>query len=137
MVVVHSTQLPGLRNLRGQKFCHPGLFYDRTERWTERFLKHFERTVIVPQCENETVSAAEIEAEALANFFSQACRPGSWSNDPEEDKRLSKIEHASCKSIPHLANRFSTLTCYFMIRRREISTFVRLVHVDDRLVRLR
>lgn len=91
VAVIRTTQPAGIHNLRNKKFCHPGLYYDRNERWTERFLKHFERTVIVPQCSNETASAAEIETESFANFFSQACRPGSWSNDPAEDKRLSNI----------------------------------------------
>lgn len=91
VVVVRSTHQNGLQGLNGLNFCHPGLIYDRTERWSERFLKHFERNVATPQCENkDSWSPAEIETDALAQLFKQACRPGSWSNDIQEDARLSK-----------------------------------------------
>lgn len=93
VVVVRSNHKNGIEGLKGLNFCHPGLFYDRTERWSERFLKHFERNVVTPECENkQTWSPAEIEVDALAKLFSQACRPGSWSNDVQEDARLSKIK---------------------------------------------
>lgn len=90
MVVVHSSHANGIAGLKGLNFCHPGLFYDRTERWTERFLKHFERNVVTPQCDDKDLwSPAEIETDALAQLFKQACRPGAWSNNIQEDARLS------------------------------------------------
>lgn len=91
MVVVRANHENGIKGLKGLNFCHPGLFYDRTERWTERFLKHFERNVVTPNCsDKDSWTPAEIETEALAKWFNQACRPGSWSNDVEEDAHLSK-----------------------------------------------
>lgn len=91
VVVVRANHENGIQGLKGLNYCHPGFFYDRTERWSERFLKHFERTIAPPQCEKkDSWSPAEIETETLANWFNQACRPGSWSNDVEEDARLSK-----------------------------------------------
>lgn len=92
MVVVKANHSGGLKGLKGLKFCHPGLYYDHAERWSERFLKHFERIVTSPDCEkasSESLSPAEIEVAALADFFDSGCRPGSWSNDPQEDQRLS------------------------------------------------
>lgn len=91
VVVVRSNHQNGIEGLKGLNFCHPGLIYGRAERWSERFLKHFERTVATPKCENkDSWSPAEIETDALAELFKQACRPGSWSNDVQEDARLSK-----------------------------------------------
>ncbi|GAB0090184.1 Transferrin [Sergentomyia squamirostris] len=88
VVVVHRNHTGGVSNLRGAKFCHPGLFYDHSQRWSERFLKHFERTVVQVECDRDGVSPAEIEASAMSRFFTSACRPGAWSNDRDEDARL-------------------------------------------------
>lgn len=66
------------------------MYYDRSERWTERFLKHFERIVAPPECKTQCPrSAAEIELDAIASYFGSGCRPGAWSNNPEEDRKLS------------------------------------------------
>lgn len=88
-----SSHQNGIDGLKGLNYCHPGLYYDRFERWTERFLKHFERTVTVTDCDHADASdtPAEIETSALAKFFGQACRPGTWSHNPEEDAALSKF----------------------------------------------
>ncbi|XP_055630432.1 transferrin-like [Toxorhynchites rutilus septentrionalis] len=87
VVVVPANHQGGLDGLRGSKFCHPGLHYGRQQRWSERFLKHFERSVAPATCV-ESQSAAEIETAALAVFFHSACRPGKWSNVPQEDAEL-------------------------------------------------
>ncbi|XP_058829124.1 transferrin-like [Topomyia yanbarensis] len=87
VVVVSSGHQGGLEGLRGKKFCHPGLHYGRQQRWSERFLKHFERLVVPAVC-GDLKSPAEIETAALANFFHSACRPGKWSNVPQEDAEL-------------------------------------------------
>lgn len=45
-------------------------------------------------CDNSsTASAAEIEVDAIAQFFGKACRPGAWSNNRNEDRRLSEFEN--------------------------------------------
>lgn len=87
VVVVPSSHQGGLDGLRGTRFCHPGLQYGRQQRWSERFLKHFERLVVPAEC-GELTSAAEIETAALSSFFGSACRPGKWSNVPQEDSEL-------------------------------------------------
>lgn len=92
MVIVKANHKGGIEGLKGKNYCHPGLYYDLSERWSERFLKHFERSVIIPDCNSPLTSPAEIEVEALAQHFGSACRPGVWSNNPEEDRRLSKIQ---------------------------------------------
>lgn len=48
-----------------------------------------------PDCEavgatGQGLSAAEIETLALTKFFRSACRPGTWSHNPQEDAELSK-----------------------------------------------
>lgn len=74
-------------SLFGANYCHPGLHYDRSDKWSERFLKHFEREVTKPICAD--VSMAEIEVATLSDFFGSSCRPGLWSSDRVEDARLS------------------------------------------------
>lgn len=87
VVVVSKHHVDGLAGLKGSQFCHPGLHYDRHQRWSERFLKHFERTVVPYDC-NSAKSPAEIEAIALSNFFKSTCRPGKWSNNLQEEAEL-------------------------------------------------
>lgn len=87
--MVRSDHKNGIDGLRNTNFCHPGYFYDKTRRWTERFLKHFERSVVATDCKDGT-SPAEIETAAFARFFRKACRPGQWSNNIVEDAKLSK-----------------------------------------------
>lgn len=89
VVIVRTDHINGIDGLRGAKFCHPGLFYDRTQRWSERFLKHFERTVVPVDCQLNFTSPAELEAAALASHFGETCRPGLWSNNVAEDDALS------------------------------------------------
>lgn len=92
VVIVRATHTNGLQGLKGLNYCHPGLHYDHADRWTERFLKQFERTVTSPDCESASTSSlspAEIEVATIAEHFGRACRPGAWSNNPEEDQKLS------------------------------------------------
>ncbi|KAJ6648602.1 Transferrin [Pseudolycoriella hygida] len=90
VVIVRAGHEGGIQGLKGYSFCHPGYHYSKTERWSERILKHFERTVAAPNCEGNLKSPAEIEVAALASFFKSACRPGLWSNNPREDEELKK-----------------------------------------------
>lgn len=88
VAIVRNDHVGGKANLRGMDFCHPGLHkHQRHERWTEAFLKHFEREVVQYDCEDGT-SPAEIEAAALSKHFNAACRPGSWSHNSAEDESL-------------------------------------------------
>lgn len=87
VVVVSAQHQNGLEGLRSARFCHPGLHYGRQQRWSERFLKHFERQVVPAGCVDPS-SPADIEAASLSRFFTSACRPGRWSNVPQEDAEL-------------------------------------------------
>lgn len=89
VAIVRSDHVDGLAGLRGLNFCHPGYHYSRGFRWTERFLKQFERTVAGTTCVDGQ-SPAEIEVNALDRFFNSSCRPGTWSHNIEEDVSLSK-----------------------------------------------
>lgn len=89
VVIVKSDHQGGTKGLRGKKFCHPGLFSDRTQKWSERFQKHFERTVVDVECVIDgRDSTAEVEASAMSRYFSEACRPGRWSANDQEDRAL-------------------------------------------------
>lgn len=105
VVVVSSGHQGGLEGLRGKKFCHPGLHYGRQQRWSERFLKHFERLIVPTTCD-DLKNAAEIETAALSKFFQSACRPGKWSNVPQEDAEL-KSKYPNLCELCHNANQCS------------------------------
>ena len=97
VVIVRGDHTGGIQGLRGKKFCHPGLFNDRAQKWSERFQKHFERTVVDVDCAIDgRTSTAEVEASAMARFFSDSCRPGSWSANKEEDLELKKRFPSLC-----------------------------------------
>lgn len=105
VVIVKSNYEGGTKGLKGLKYCHPGFYYGRTERWTERFLKQFERKILTSDCDSrlgKTGSPAEIEIATVANYFGPSCRPGAWSNNPQEDQRLSSFDvFFSCISNFH------------------------------------
>lgn len=88
VAIVRSEYAGGFDGLRGVDFCHPGLHYERHQRWTEKFLKHFERTVVPQNCSFDGTSPIETEVAAMSRFFNAACRPGAWSNNKEEDQTL-------------------------------------------------
>lgn len=97
VVIVRSTHFDGLRNLRGMDYCHSGLHMrQRHERWTEAFLKHFERHVTEYDC-SDGDSPAEIETAAVAKYFNTACRPGEWSHIESEDIRLKEKYPSLCQ----------------------------------------
>ncbi|ETN66054.1 transferrin [Anopheles darlingi] len=100
-VVVRSRHTGGLDGLRGLRYCHPGFQYTRTQRWTERVLKHFERLVVPATCEEGLHTATEIETAGLANFFGASCRPGLWSQIPKEDARLKDKYASLCSLCPN------------------------------------
>jgi hypothetical protein len=88
VVVVRNDHKGGIEGLKGIDFCHPGLHYERHQRWTESFLKFFERSLITPDCSFNETSPVENEVRSLSEFFNAACRPGAWSNNPLEDQML-------------------------------------------------
>lgn len=97
VAIVRADHVNGLQNLRGMDFCHPGLHqHQRHERWTESFLKHFERQVVPNDCDAGT-SPAEIEASSLASHFNAACRPGLWSNIEAQDAELKRKYSKLCE----------------------------------------
>lgn len=94
----------GIEQLRGLTFSHPGLFYDRAHRWSELFLKEFERTIAPTKCDivqNTTIE--ELEVASLQSFFSTGCRPGSWSSNSVEDARLKKKYPLMCQACDNPA----------------------------------
>lgn len=104
VAIVRINHSGGVNNLRGADFCHPGLFYERGHRWTERFLKHFERTLVSTNCSFDGSSAMELEVSGLSNFFNAACRPGTWSHDPKEDEYLKSKYPNLCSLCDNQSN---------------------------------
>lgn len=104
VVIVRSSHNGGLKGLEGLNFCHPGLQYDRSQRWSERFLKHFERTVAQVNCSIDGTSPAAMEAAALSRFFTSTCRPGVWSNNKQEDIELKEKHFNLCSLCDNPAN---------------------------------
>ncbi|XP_055390360.1 uncharacterized protein LOC129619238 [Condylostylus longicornis] len=100
VVIVRQTHQNGLDGLKGKKYCHPGFDYNPNEKWSERFFKHFERSVVTPKCEKNK-SPSELEVAALSQFFGDSCRPGIWSYDQNEDKELKKQYPSLCKLCPN------------------------------------
>lgn len=96
VVIVRSDHVGGAANLRGVDFCHPGLHYDRHQKWSEKFLKHFERSIVKTNCSFDGTSPVENEVRAMASFFNAACRPGTWSHNPQEDKKLKEKYSKLC-----------------------------------------
>ncbi|XP_053679397.1 transferrin-like [Anopheles nili] len=99
-VVVRSTHTGGLDGLRGLRYCHPGFHYSRTQRWTERVLKHFERLVVPAKCDDfHTIT--EMEAAGVSQFFGDSCRPGLWSHIPKDDADLKQKYAKLCSICPN------------------------------------
>lgn len=91
VVVKNERYVGGIENTRGMRYCHPGLHYTRSQRWSEEFLKSFERNAAEIDCNlNKNATTAEMETAALSKFFQGACRPGTWSTNEQEDAYLSK-----------------------------------------------
>ncbi|XP_052871790.1 transferrin-like [Anopheles cruzii] len=103
-VVVRSRYTGGVDGLSGLRYCHPGLHYGRTQRWTERVLKHFERRVVPTPCDDNLHTATEIETAGLSKFFGQSCRPGLWSQIPKEDASLKEKYSSLCAMCPNKAS---------------------------------
>lgn len=109
-MVVKSDHQNGVSGLQDTNFCHPGYIYGKPNRWTERFLKHFERNVVTVDCKEDGTSPAAIETAAFARYFKKACRPGSWSNNIVEDAELSKF-------IKIVLLRYSKISIYNQIQK--------------------
>lgn len=88
-VVLVRKDITSFEGLKNKRYCHPGLFYSSSQKWTEYVLKYFERNVSLPNCQSD-MTAVEIEVSSLNSFFGRSCRPGTWSFDPKEDAALSK-----------------------------------------------
>lgn len=100
VVVVRKPLFKGGKDsVQGLTFCHPGFHYSRAQRWSERFLKDFERTVAETKCDIVTnATIEELEVATVRNFFNTACRPGTWSHNPIEDARLKQKYPQLCEA---------------------------------------
>ncbi|KAF9416625.1 hypothetical protein HW555_006055 [Spodoptera exigua] len=99
VAVVPINHTNGLEGLRGGVYCHPGL--DETDlRWSPRVLKTLEQMAArTDRCQDVNTAgktAEEMEVDTLNNFFSAACRPGTWSYNETVDANLKSRYSSLC-----------------------------------------
>lgn len=91
VAVVPNSHTNGLEGLRGGVYCHPGLGQSDV-RWSPRVLKTLEelaaRTDRCSEIDVAQKTADELEVHTLSQFFSAACRPGTWSSNSSVDANL-------------------------------------------------
>ncbi|XP_043790725.1 transferrin isoform X3 [Apis laboriosa] len=85
MVVIVSKNVRNIWDVKGKRFCHPGL--DTTDDWTNSFSTYFEEWIIPRNCDpNKTL--LEDRMNGLSNFFETACIAGPWTADTIYDSKL-------------------------------------------------
>ncbi|XP_031843112.1 transferrin 3 isoform X2 [Nomia melanderi] len=85
MVVLVNKDVKSIWNLKGKRFCHPGL--DTVDKWTKAFSTYFEKWIITKECDPEK-TLLENRINGLSNFFQAACIAGPWSADTTFDSKL-------------------------------------------------
>lgn len=87
-VVDNEAGINSPQDLRGAKFCHPGV--GLTSHWTDVLANYFESTLVARECEDD-LSLTESRLKASANFFGPTCKAGPWVPDPVQDALLSEF----------------------------------------------
>ena len=87
MVVIVSKDVRNIWDVKGKRFCHPGL--DTTDDWTNAFSTYFDEWVILRKCDPDK-TLLENRMDGLSNFFEAACIAGAWTADTTYDSKLSK-----------------------------------------------
>ncbi|KAF9801204.1 hypothetical protein SFRURICE_016216 [Spodoptera frugiperda] len=99
VAVVPINHTNGLEGLRGGVYCHPG-FDEKDAKWSPRVLKTLEQLAArTDRCQDVNTAgktAEEMEVDTLSNFFSAACRPGTWSNNDTVDANLKSRYSSLC-----------------------------------------
>ncbi|XP_076650974.1 transferrin 3 isoform X1 [Halictus rubicundus] len=85
MVVLVNKDVKSIWNLKGKRFCHPGL--DTTDEWTKAFSTYFDKWIVTKEC-NPEKTLLEDRMFGLSNFFEAACIAGPWSPDATFDNKL-------------------------------------------------
>ncbi|CAH1641971.1 unnamed protein product [Spodoptera littoralis] len=99
VAVVPLNHTNGLEGLRGGVYCHPG-FDVEDSKWSLRVLKTLEQQAArTDRCQDVNTAgktAEEMEVDTLSNFFSSACRPGTWSSNDTVDANLKSRYPSLC-----------------------------------------
>ncbi|XP_071866002.1 transferrin 3 isoform X1 [Bombus fervidus] len=85
MVVIVSKDVRNIWDVKGKRFCHPGL--DTTDDWTNAFSTYFDEWVILRKCDPDK-TLLENRMDGLSNFFEAACIAGAWTADTTYDSKL-------------------------------------------------
>ncbi|XP_076758710.1 transferrin 3 isoform X1 [Xylocopa sonorina] len=85
MVVVVSKDVRNIWDVKGKRFCHPGM--DTTDDWTSAFSSFFEDWIISRDCDPEK-TLLENRITGLSKYFEAACIAGPWSADSTLDSKL-------------------------------------------------
>ncbi|XP_017753884.1 PREDICTED: transferrin isoform X2 [Eufriesea mexicana] len=85
MVVIVSKDVRNIWDVKGKRFCHPGL--DTTDDWTNAFSTYFEQWIISKECDLDK-TLLENRMNGLSNFFEAACIAGPWTADTTFNSKL-------------------------------------------------
>lgn len=94
VVIVRKPYNGSFENLKGKRFCHPGFNHD--ELVSKFILEEFESKVlsVINYCSSDNITILEKRIKSLSSFFGSSCRPGSWTESDDLDKKLSKSKVA-------------------------------------------
>ncbi|KAK9295653.1 hypothetical protein QLX08_010079 [Tetragonisca angustula] len=107
MVVIVSKEVRNIWDVKGKRFCHPGL--DTTDDWTNAFSTYFEEWVILKECDpNKTL--LENRMNGLSNFFETACIAGPWTADTTYDSKLKSKYRNLCAACDNPVGCYTTDT---------------------------
>ncbi|KAK1120049.1 hypothetical protein K0M31_012778 [Melipona bicolor] len=107
MVVIVSKEVRNIWDVKGKRFCHPGL--DTTDDWTNAFSTYFEEWVILREC-NPDKTLLENRMNGLSNFFETACIAGPWTADTMYDSKLKSKYRNLCAACDNPVGCYTTDT---------------------------
>ncbi|KOX73093.1 Transferrin [Melipona quadrifasciata] len=107
MVVIVSKEVRNIWDVKGKRFCHPGL--DTTDDWTNAFSTYFEEWVILKEC-NPDKTLLENRMNGLSNFFETACIAGPWTADTMYDSKLKSKYRNLCAACDNPVGCYTTDT---------------------------
>lgn len=105
MVVLVNKDVKSIWNLKGKRFCHPGL--DTTNEWTKAFSTYFDKFIVTKEC-NPEKTLLEDRIFGLSNFFEAACIAGPWSPDAAFDNKLKLKYRNLCGACDNPLGCYST-----------------------------
>ncbi|CAD1475639.1 unnamed protein product, partial [Heterotrigona itama] len=107
MVVIVSKKVRNIWDVKGKRFCHPGL--DTTDDWTNAISTYFEEWVILRECDPDK-TLLENRMNGLSSFFETACIAGPWIADTTYDSKLKSKYRNLCAACDNPVGCYTTDT---------------------------